>query len=237
MGVCPCRTYYYGQSRGIWCEAMQIISISAERNTLGVCPCKIHAFWQKWWHCLCAHGERPGSCQVPATRHQVCAYPCLDTPIHDAVRLWTAQGPRLCRVEAARHQVCACPCLDISTRDAVRLWTALRPGVCPVAATRTDGIGHVPMQSLLLLAEVNALGVCPCRIYYFWQSWWHSACVHAEFFTFGRSGSVGRASMGYVFFFGRTDGIGRVPMQNLLFFCRTESIGRVPMQNYYFWQN
>ena len=28
----------------------------------------------------------------------------------------------------------------------------------------------VPMQNLLLLAEPEALGVCPCRIYYFWQN-------------------------------------------------------------------
>ena len=28
---------------------------------------------------------------------------------------------------------------------------------------RTEGIGRVPMQNLLLLAEPKALGVCPCR--------------------------------------------------------------------------
>ena len=36
-----------------------------------------------------------------------CAYPSLDTPNRDAVRLWTALGPGLCRVAATRHQVCA----------------------------------------------------------------------------------------------------------------------------------
>ena len=35
---------------------------------------------------------------------------------------------------------------------------------------RTEGIGHVSMQNLLLLAELKGLGVCPCRIYYFWQN-------------------------------------------------------------------
>ena len=35
---------------------------------------------------------------------------------------------------------------------------------------RTEGIGFVPMQNLLLLAELKALAVCPCRIYYFWQN-------------------------------------------------------------------
>ena len=35
---------------------------------------------------------------------------------------------------------------------------------------RTEGIGRVPMQNILLLAELKALGVCPCRIYYFWQN-------------------------------------------------------------------
>ena len=35
---------------------------------------------------------------------------------------------------------------------------------------RTEGIGCVPMQKLLLLAEAEALGVCPCKIYYFSQN-------------------------------------------------------------------
>ena len=26
------------------------------------------------------------------------------------------------------------------------------------------------MQNLLLLAELKVLGMCPCRIYYFWQN-------------------------------------------------------------------
>ena len=112
----------------------------------------------------------PKLCCVAASRHQVCAYPCLDTPNRDAERLWTALGPKLCRVAATRHQVCAYPCLDTPNRDAVRLWTALGPRLCRVAATRTEGHGRVPMQNILLLAELGALGVCPCRIYYFWQN-------------------------------------------------------------------
>ena len=42
----------------------------------------------------------------------------------------------------------------------------------PPGATfdRTEGIGDVPMQNLILLAELKALGVCPCRSYYFWQT-------------------------------------------------------------------
>ena len=63
----------------------------------------------------------------------------------------------------------------------------------------TEGIGCVPMQNFLFLAELGALGECPCRIYYFWQHWGHWACVPAEFITIGR-----------------TEGIGRVPMQTLL---------------------
>ena len=35
---------------------------------------------------------------------------------------------------------------------------------------RTEGIGRVPMQNFILSAELKALGVCPCRIYYFWQN-------------------------------------------------------------------
>ena len=57
----------------------------------------------------CGYGRLwgPGLCRVAATRRPVCAYPCLDTPNRDAVRLWTALGPGLCRVAATRHQVCA----------------------------------------------------------------------------------------------------------------------------------
>ena len=33
---------------------------------------------------------------------------------------------------------------------------------------RSEGIGCVHMQNLLLLAALNALGVCPCRICFFW---------------------------------------------------------------------
>ena len=61
---------------------------------------------------------------------------------------------------------------------------------------RTEGIGHVPMQNLLLLAELKVLGVCPCTIFYFWQNWEHWVSAHAEYITFG--------------------GIGRVSLQNLL---------------------
>ena len=57
----------------------------------------------------------------------------------------------------------------------------------------------MPIQNLLLLAELGASGVCPYRIYYFWQNWEHWVCAHTEFITFGR-----------------TEGIGRVSMQNLL---------------------
>ena len=60
---------------------------------------------------------------------------------------------------------------------------------------RTEGIGRVPMQNLLLLAELKVLGVCPCRIYCVWQNYEHWTCAHAEFITFGRTGGIGRVSM------------------------------------------
>ena len=41
---------------------------------------------------------------------------------------------------------------------------------CAHAEFTTEGIGCVPMQNLLLLAQLKALGVCPCRIYCFWQN-------------------------------------------------------------------
>ena len=78
----------------------------------------------------------------------------------------------------------------------------------------------MPMQNLLLLAELKALGVCPCKIYYFWQAGRHWVCVHAKFITFGR-----------------TEGIVCVPMQNLLLLAELKAFGVWPCRNYYFWQN
>ena len=93
----------------------------------------------------------------------------------------------------------------------------------------TGGMGRVPMQNLLFLAELKALGVCPCRIFLLWQNWRQWVCAPAEFDCFGRTGGVGHVPMQNffslaehqafgvclcrVFFFGRTGGIGRVPMQ------------------------
>ena len=76
---------------------------------------------------------------------------------------------------------------------------------------RTGGIGRVPLQHLLLLAELNVLGMYPCRIYYFWQNWEHWACAHAEFLTVGL-----------------TEGIGRVSMQNLLLLAELKASGVCP---------
>ena len=53
----------------------------------------------------------------------------------------------------------------------------------------------MPMQDFLLLAELKALVVCPCRIYCFWQNWGHWVCVHAEFITIDRTGGIGRVTM------------------------------------------
>ena len=85
---------------------------------------------------------------------------------------------------------------------------------------RTERIGCVPMQNLLLLAELNALGVCPCRIYYFWQNGRHWVCGHAKCITFRR-----------------LEGIGCVPMQNLLLFAELKALDVCPCRVYYFWQN
>ena len=56
---------------------------------------------------------------------------------------------------------------------------------------RTEGIGCVPMQNLLLLAELKALGVCPCKIYYFWQNRRHWVCAHAKFITLTELNTLG----------------------------------------------
>ena len=42
-----------------------------------------------------------------------------------------------------------------------------------MAYGRTAGSGFVPIQNLLLLDELKALGVCPCGIYYFWQEMYY----------------------------------------------------------------
>ena len=76
------------------------------------------------------------------------------------------------------------------------------------------------MQNLLLSAELGTLGVCRCRIYYFWQTWGHWACVHAEFLTIGRTGSI-----------------GCVPMQNILLLAELGALGVCPCSIYYCSQN
>ena len=78
----------------------------------------------------------------------------------------------------------------------------------------------MPMQNILLLAELKVLGVCPCRIYCFWQNWEHWTCALAEYITIGR-----------------TEGIGHVPMQNLLLLAELNVLGVCPCRIYYFWQN
>ena len=85
---------------------------------------------------------------------------------------------------------------------------------------RTEGIGCVPMRNLLLLAELKALGVCPCKIYCFWKNQRHWVCAHAKFIAFGR-----------------TEGIGCVPMQNLLLLAELKALDVCPCEIYCFWQN
>ena len=85
---------------------------------------------------------------------------------------------------------------------------------------RTEGIGHVSMQNILLLAALKVLGMCPCTVYYFWQNSRYWAFAHAEFITFGR-----------------TEGIGHVSLQNLLLLAEMKVLGVCSCRIYYFWQN
>ena len=89
-----------------------------------------------------------------------------------------------------------------------------------IAFCRTTGIGCVPMQNSLLLAQLKALGVCPCKIYDLWHNGRHWVCAHATFIAFGR-----------------TEGIGCVPMQKLLLLAELKALGVCPCKIYYFWQN
>ena len=84
---------------------------------------------------------------------------------------------------------------------------------------KTEGIGCVLMQNLLLLVELKALDVCPCEIFYSWQAGRHWVCAHAELIAFGR-----------------TEGIGYVPMQNLLPLAELKALGVCPCEIYYSWQ-
>ena len=109
------------------------------------------------------------------------------------------------------------------------------------------------MQNLLLFAELKALGVCPCKIYYFWQNRRHWVCAHAEFIAFRRTEGIGCVPMQNLLLFAelkalgcahakfitfrRTEGIGCVPMQNLLLLAEPEALGVCPCRIYYFSQN
>ena len=96
----------------------------------------------------------------------------------------------------------------------------LRPRSAPLFG-RTEGIGCVPMQKLLLLAETEALGVCPCEIY----------------FTFGKTGGIGCVPMRNLLPFPELKAFGCVPMQNLLLRAKPEALGVCPCGIYYFSQN
>ena len=88
-----------------------------------------------------------------------------------------------------------------------------------IAFGRSEGIGCEPMQNLLLLAEPEALGVCPCRIHYFWQNQRHWVGAHAEFITFRG-----------------TECIGCLPMQNVLLLAKLKALGVCTCNIYSFWQ-
>ena len=87
----------------------------------------------------------------------------------------------------------------------------------------TEGIGCVPMQILLLLAEPEALGVCPCRIYCFWQSGRHWACAHAKFYCFWQNWRYWACANAEFYCFGRARDVGCVPMQNFIALAQLEA--------------
>ena len=106
----------------------------------------------------------------------------------------------------------------------------------------------MPMQSLLLLAELKALGVCPCRIVTFGCTG-GIGCVPMQNFLFlAEPGALGVCPCRiYCFWqnwghwacahaefiaFGRTEGIGRVPMQNLLLLAELKALGVCPCGNH-----
>ena len=109
----------------------------------------------------------------------------------------------------------------------------------------------MPMQNLLLLAELNTSGVCPCKIYCFWQHRGHCVCAHAEFITFGRTEGIGCVPMHNLLLlarrrhwvcahakfiaFGKTEGIGFVRMQILLLLAGRKALGVCPCRIYCFW--
>ena len=73
------------------------------------------------------------------------------------------------------------------------------------------------MQKRLILAELKALGMCPCRIHCFCQHWEHWACAHAGFVTFSK-----------------TEGIDPVSMQNLLLLAELGALGVCPCIIHYY---
>ena len=88
----------------------------------------------------------------------------------------------------------------------------------------------MPMQNLLLLAELKVLGMYPCRIYYFWQNWEHWVCAHAEFITFGMIGGIGCVPMHNLLLLAE-------PMQKLLLLAELGALGVCPCGIYHFWHN
>ena len=91
----------------------------------------------------------------------------------------------------------------------------------------TGGMGRVPMQNLLFLAELKALGVCPCRIFLLWQNWRQWVCAHAEFDCFGRTGGVGHVPMQNSFSLAEHQAFG-VCLCRVFFLAELEALGVCP---------
>ena len=93
------------------------------------------------------------------------------------------------------------------------------------------------MQNIVLLAELGALGVCPCRIYYFWQNSRYWVFAHAEFITFGRTEGIGHVSMQHLLFLAELKVLGVCPCRILLLLAELKVLGVCPCRIHYFWQN
>ena len=58
----------------------------------------------------------------------------------------------------------------------------------------------MPMQNLLLLAELKALGVCPCNIFCIWQNWGIGCFPLQKLLLLAELGALGVCPCGIYYF-------------------------------------
>ena len=125
----------------------------------------------------------PRLCRVAATRHRVCAASVRDSATlgfggSEAQGIVSPRGRGEGRTGSSGTRPLPAAMGSANRGAALScrhyFWQNRGHWACAhtecITFGRTEGTWRVPMQSLLLLAELKARGMGPCGVYYFWQN-------------------------------------------------------------------